>query len=523
MNTPPPPNNRGIDKRKDRTVDSLETNLATATAANAQLSHEINPRWYPAFHIAAQAGWINDPNGLCYFNDRYHVFFQHHPYSAHWGPMHWGHVTSRDLVHFHREPIALAPSIEADRDGVFSGSGVVGPDGKLELFYTGHRWRNGVDEADGNLQVQCRARSTDGQRFNKLGVVIDEVQGLRHFRDPKVFRAGEQWLMVVGACSATNRGQVLLYRSSDLSRWDFDSVLYEDPDPDVFMLECPDFFPLVTPNGARYWVLTYCPMGKRKSGYDFCNDHTAGYVVGTWAEGDHFRAHTPFRMIDHGNEFYAPQTLESSDGRRIMFAWMGSFTIPAPPQTESDGWFGQLTVPRELSLTDELWLHNEPIAGLARLREDQPTVSKGQLAVPPNELHSLCREIGPFDMSITVDRDRCTAERYGVLVHHTYADRGTYIAVDEQQGRLVVDRRTTGLGNGGYRSIPLTGGALTLRILVDNGSVEVFCTQADGTTASLTSYSFPSEGSRGVALLAESGEAAFSDVRMHRLGSIWDR
>ena len=114
--------------------------LAKAEAGVAEMAAKRNNRWYPKYHIASNGGWINDPNGLCFYKGRWHVFYRLHPYGTQWGPMHWGHVSSEDMVTWHREPIAFAPSIEADRDGVFSGSAVVSDDG--ETLYrqcsTGH-------------------------------------------------------------------------------------------------------------------------------------------------------------------------------------------------------------------------------------------------------------------------------------------------------------------------------------------------------------------------------------------------
>lgn len=478
----------------------------------------VNPRWYPTFHVAAPAGWINDPNGLSYFQGCYHVFFQHHPYSSSWGPMHWGHVSGPDLVHLKHEPIALAPSLEEDRDGVFSGSAVE-HDGKLVTFYTGHRWRNGVNEDEGNLQVQCRATSEDGRTFTKDGVVIDDGGDLLHFRDPKVFFHEGQWFMVFGACSADNRGQVRLYTSSDLENWEFSCVLFEDPNPSVFMLECPDFFPLYTPSGERYWVLLYCPMGRAKEGYSFRNDHTAGYVVGTWEPGQAFRPLTAFRMLDHGNEFYAPQTFAAPDGRRILFAWMGSFTIPAAPQTGGDNWFGQLTIPRTLHLTEDLRVEAEPIAEYESLRNS--TLIDAPHTLAANESRLVCEDAGPCEITCTLDLDSSTAERQGIIVHRTAPGRGTYIAYDAQSGQLVVDRRTTGPGDLGYRSVAVAPGKLRLRIFVDRGSVEVFAHDGSGQRRCLSSYSFPDSGPRGIELLAESGGASISEMKVVTLGGIW--
>lgn len=160
----------------------------------------------------------------------------------------------------------MVPSIEADRDGVFSGSAVVSDDNQLVAYYTGHRWRNGVNEDEGNLQVQCMAVSDDGITFEKTGVIVECPEGLLHFRDPKVWRMGDTWYMVFGACSAENRGQVWLYTSTDMKSWEFDRVIFTDPNPRVFMLECPDMFPWATsgslptarwvPNRNAMWPAT---------------------------------------------------------------------------------------------------------------------------------------------------------------------------------------------------------------------------------------------------------------------------
>ena len=131
----------------------MKEQLERAEAGVAKLLEGRSDRWYTLFHIAAKACWINYPNGLSYFYVRYQVYCQHHPCGTKWGPMHWGHVSSEDMVTWRREPIAMAPSIEADRDGVFSGSAVVSDDNQLVAYYTGHRWRNGVNEDEGNLQV----------------------------------------------------------------------------------------------------------------------------------------------------------------------------------------------------------------------------------------------------------------------------------------------------------------------------------------------------------------------------------
>jgi beta-fructofuranosidase len=159
----------------------------------------LNLRWYPRYHLAARAGWMNDPNGLVWFDGWYHAFYQHHPYSTQWGPMHWGHARSKDLVHWEHLPVALAPEGAEDKDGCFSGSAVVDGD-TLALIYTGHKFHGDPDDEANLYQVQCLATSRDGIHFSREGMVVDTPPGLHHFRDPKVWREGRAgtWSSVRG-------------------------------------------------------------------------------------------------------------------------------------------------------------------------------------------------------------------------------------------------------------------------------------------------------------------------------------
>ncbi|MDO4911233.1 MAG: sucrose-6-phosphate hydrolase [Corynebacterium sp.] len=472
--------------------------LVKATEFRDSMVEKLNPRWYPEFHIAAPAGWINDPNGLCFFNGRYHVFYQHHPYSTQWGPMHWGHVSSPDLVNWVHEPIALAPSIEADRDGVFSGSAVVADDGTLVLFYTGHQWRNGVDDAEGFREVQCVATSTDGVSFTKGGVVVDcpVVDGVEvlHSRDPKVWRQGDTWYMIFGVSAPRDgvpRGEMWMYSSKDLFTWEFDSVLFQDPNPEVFMLECPDFFAL-----GDHWVLVYSPMGAKADGYAHRNMHNAGYAVGTWAPGTEFSLVKPYEHCDWGHNFYAPQTFEH-DGRRILFGWMGSFTSVLCSQPE-DQWAGQLTLPRELSLDSDLCLVQKPIHALETGRSLSFSVDWDERISLPASQH----------YRVKIDRGVSSAERISLSVHRSVdpANR-TRVIYDSLAGRVHLDRGDNVNGDHGFRSVPVDSSreSLVIDVFVDRGSVEVF---VDEGRYAMSSFSFPPEGELDAEIFVESGSAS---------------
>lgn len=488
----------------------MQEELARAEQGIKELLSGRKDRWYPKAHIAGRAGWINDPNGLSYFNGRYHVFFQMHPFGTDWGPMHWGHVSSADLVTWRHEPVALAPSTEVDRDGVFSGSAVVSDEGELVVYYTGNRWRTG-HKSGGGVQGQCVAKSRDGVHFEKRGTAIDPLADLEHFRDPKVWKQEGTWCMVVGVCSADNRGEVWLYTSPDLGEWTFERVLFRDPNPDVFMLECPDLFPL-----GDHWVLACSPMGLRPDGYLHRNELNAGYYVGDWARGADFVPLTDYRPIDWGAQYYAAQSLEAPDGRRIILAWMGGFDAPIPSKVE-DGWCGQLTVPRELGLDADLRLRANPVQEYAALRTDATDL--GSFRLGPDEQRLILSDVDAADIAIVLNLSASTAERVGLAVNKTPDGHETLVAWDDLAQRVLLDRRNAGAGERGYRAAPFSGDVLKLRVLVDRASVEVF---VDDGAATLSSLTFAADGPRTIELYAESGSAQVDSLVVHRLGSIWE-
>lgn len=488
-----------------------DTALAQAQSARAALEKTRNNRWYPMIHAAAPAGWINDPNGLSYFNGEYHLFYQHHPYSTHWGPMHWGHLVSKDLIHWEHRAIALAPSEKEDLGGVWSGSAVIDPEGRLCLFYTGNRWRNGVDDTQGKIQTQCCAVSTDAHTFNKLGAVIEEPD-YEDIRDPKVFTVGQTWYMVLGARSKNNRGQVLLYSSADLSHWTFERVLFEDPNPEVYMIECPDMFEL-----DGHWVIAYGPMTHaRPHGFSGRNGHNAGYIVGDWEPGSAFCPLTPYRQNDWGHNFYACQSFLDPKGRRIVIGWMGGFTLPLASQAH-DGWSGQMSLPRQLHLDSELRLVSTPIEEIESLRED--SVEWGPLKLNADEEKTLLDEVDAAEIELDIDLDASDAERVSLLVHRTSASEFTEVAYDDLMERIILDRGLHRPSDRGMRAAPApNAGILHLRVIIDRASVEVFI--GDGHDV-LSSLSFPGQGPRSIALTSVSGTAYVPTLKTHRLASIW--
>lgn len=312
-----------------------------------------------SYHFEPKTGWINDPNGLCFFRGRYHVFFQHYPHAPVWGPMHWGHAVSDDLIHWEELPIALTPDKPYEEPlGCWSGSAVV-KDDKMYLFYTS------VSDEFG--QTQSMAVSDDGIHFVKYdkNPIIPHYpeDGSRDFRDPKVTKIGDEYVMVVGS-GKDETGKVLLYKSKDLFDWAYKGVLYENKEyGSVF--ECPDFFPF-----EDKYLLVFSQGGVKT--------HAMAMLYGDF-DGENF-----FPISEHrpeaGPEFYAPQTFLDDQGRRILIGWLFRWGKKPPKGVD---YAGALTIPREIKMFDGK-VTNYPVEEAASLltdRDELVTVEKNKITV----------------------------------------------------------------------------------------------------------------------------------------------
>ncbi|MFT8844932.1 MAG: glycoside hydrolase family 32 protein, partial [Schleiferilactobacillus harbinensis] len=313
-----------------------------------QNRHRVNPKYRDQYHLMAPVGWINDPNGAVYYHGAYHLFYQYYPYASNWGPMHWGHARSKDLVHWEDLPVALAPDQAYDRDGCFSGSAIVHHD-RLYLLYTGHVVENGQ-----TFQTQCLAVSDDGIHFVKFrhnpviaGELLGEHGSIHDFRDPKVFAHDGSFYAVAATKTTDNRGRILLFKSVDLQHWDFFSTLLTGTAEQGIMWECPDFFHL-----DGYDVLLMSPIQIPRQGLAFRNVSSTMACIGQmdWTTGELTVQTT--QEIDYGLDFYAPQTLVDEQGRRIMIAWMQMWNRTMPTHELDHGWAGAMTLPRELRVKE---------------------------------------------------------------------------------------------------------------------------------------------------------------------------
>lgn len=322
----------------------------------------------PAFHLSARTGWMNDPNGFSYHDGKYHMFYQYYPYDSHWGPMHWGHAVSSDLLHWEYLPAALAPDEFYDMDGCFSGSAITLPDGRQLLMYTGVRKERQANGGAGEVQTQCIAvgDGTDYEKYEK-NPVLDEKNlpegGSRYdFRDPKMWKKEDGTYACVAANgSADGSGQVLLYTSTDGFQWNFKKVLASNNNRYGKVWECPDFFML---DGKG--VLLASPLDMLPQGFEYHNGNGTLCLIGEFDEETDTFTEENNQAIDYGIDFYAPQTIQTPDGRRVMIGWMQNWDTCGLRMPEQP-WYGQMSLPRELSVKNGR-LYQRPVRELDSMR-----------------------------------------------------------------------------------------------------------------------------------------------------------
>lgn len=491
------------------TTDKIEQ----ANEALQKAVQKMKKDWRLGYHIAAPANWINDPNGLVYFKGEYHAFYQHYPYGESWGPMHWGHAKSKDLVHWEHLPVALAPDHDYDRDGCFSGSAIV-KDDTLYLIYTGHVW---VDQPkDIAIQTQCIASSTDGIHFTKYenNPVISEIpeDSTGHVRDPKIWQSGDTYHIVLGNRTKEDIGRVIHYTSKDLKNWTYEGVLAQNESNLGYMWECPDFFEL---DGKH--ALLFSPQGMEAEGDRYQNRYQTGYLIGTYNEvADKFE-HGEFEEMDYGHDFYAVQTLHDDQGRRIAIGWMDMWDSEMP--TKEHGWCGALTLPRELSLSADEKIIMKPVAELESLRTQELPLNVASVS---DEVIKTDINEELLELKVAFSLKNLTAKEFGIKVRCSEdGTEETLIGIDVETSKLVLDREHSGKGVKGIRktAINLEGDTVTLHVFLDRSSVEVF---ANDGAVTMTSRIYPKTTSLNVQFYAVNGKVDIASAQAWKLADIWE-
>ncbi|HEY5715333.1 MAG TPA: glycoside hydrolase family 32 protein, partial [Psychromonas sp.] len=405
----------------------------------------------PAWHISPPQGLLNDPNGFIYHQGQYHLFYQWYPYACAHKDKHWAHLTSKDLINWEWQPVALTPSDWFDSHGVFSGH-ALSQDDQLMLFYTGNVR---IDEQRNRHTTQCLATSTDGIHFTKHGPVVPELPpGVTpHCRDPKIIRHNDRWLMLLGAQREDQQGRLAIYQSEDLKTWSFLALCGDELGDFGYMWECPDFFTL---NNQDFIVLG--PQGIKSSSKHHSIDHHNG-IVKAKLDANGKALLSDFQNLDHGFDFYAPQSLQAPDGRRIMSAWMGLPDEADHPSVDN-GWIHQLTTPRELSYVDGR-LIQKPLRELQQLR--------GQAIAVAQDLSCFDLHSKSFELNLSM--------QWGSSLRLYQSEQGyCEIRLDKASRTLFLDRANTLIREGDtVRELALPDSELLqLQILADTSSLEIF-------------------------------------------------
>lgn len=416
------------------------------------------------YHFMPETGWLNDPNGLIYFQGKYHFFYQLNPYYGFWDYMHWGHAVSSDMLHWEYLPIALAPSESYDdyyRGGCFSGSAIE-HDGKLYLiFTTATAGKNGV------VQTQSIAWSEDGINFKKYegNPVLKAPSGIKEsdFRDPKVWKNNDKFYMVCGS-KKDNKAQALLYRSNNLIDWEFVNVLAESRGELGYMWECPDFYKL----GNKY-ILTFSPMG--------AGERKNIYLIGDFDYNTGKFDYHSLGELDWGLDYYAPHSFVAPDKRRIVVSWANGWDWMEHWKdwgpTYKEGWCGFFNIPREVKLLDNYKLQFIPIKELKELRTSKSS-TESMLISTKQEI--ALKDGVFFEMKFSINLVESNASRFEIRLR-AHANKSLKYIFDLKKAELIVDRNEVDDWSKGVSKSVLflkDKEKLDIHIYSDNSSVEIF-------------------------------------------------
>ena len=454
-----------------------------------------NEPFRPQFHFSPEKYWMNDPNGLVYYDGEYHLFYQHNPNGLDWGYMHWGHAVSTDLVHWEYLPIALTPdnnSEEKEYATAWSGCGLVDNDNvcgfqkdsvkTILLFYTSYQC--------GQRLAYSTDKGRTWKKYEKNPIIqFDELDDAR---DPKVFwhDASKKFVMVLYRKPEGRDSQrgISIYTSTNLFDWNFTSHI-----PGFY--ECPELveLPVNRRQDEKKWVLF---------------DGDGSYVIGSF-DGENFSPESAKQKSDFGKNYYATQTwsnIPESDGRIIQIAWMKGGEFPGMPFS------GQMSFPCELSLEkfkEGISLVRNPVKEIESLHVKQE--SWIQKNVIPGLNKNLVSKIKGDCLHIKGTFDIKTSDNFGFLLRNDKSNQGAEVSFNTKKNILIC------LGQ--QAVVEPIGGKLQLEILLDRSSVEVF---ANGGKVVLSSCFNPIEGAENVILFTSGGELFVENLDIFSLKSIWE-
>ncbi len=503
-------------KNQDKQVEVTEDTMK---------NDSYNEPYRPQFHFSPKEKWMNDPNGLVYYKDTYHLFYQYYPDSTVWGPMHWGHATSKDMIHWEHKPIALFP----DEHGlIFSGSAVIDIEntsgfGTLEnppmvAIFTYHLME-GEQAGRTDFQTQGIAYSLDnGNSWTKFeGNPVIKNPGIKDFRDPKVFWNDQLqlWTMLL---VAGNHMQI--WNSSDLKQWEQVSEFGKEEGAHGGVWECPDMFSIkVDGTDEEKWVLLISINPGAPNG-----GSGTQYFIGDFDGKTFTTDQDSTRWLDLGRDNYAGVTYNNvPNGDRIFIGWMSNWDYARDTPTST--WRSAMTIPRKLSLkkVDEVYeLLNYPVESVNEIisssNNAQDLMIKSDEAMDVKLQHGNTSEI----------QFMTSARTLLLNLKNTVGDSLSF-GMDGKNNEFIFDRRKSGKTDlkdnfaQGVQKMPLSNlpdGEIDVRILLDHSSIEIFI---NGGQYVMTNQIFPNEFYDTLEITNPTDKPLeISDFMESKVNRIWD-
>ena len=492
-----------------RIIIALFFNIVAAFTSSAQQSL-YREKYRPAFHFSTAKNWINDPNGLVYFDGEYHMFYQYNPFENIWGHMHWGHAVSKDLVHWKELPVAIKEEGEVM---IFSGSAVIDEknssgfakkkgDIPMVAIYTGH--------IEGKNQSQHLAYSLDkGRTFTKYsGNPVIDLK-LKDFRDPKVFWYAPENKWVMAAVLPIDK-KIQFYSSKNLKDWTLMSSFGPAGDT-TGIWECPDLFrvPVAGSPDKYKWILMHSPAPYMQ------------YFVGEF-DGKTFINENPADVVyrpDYGPDYYAAIVYNNLPEKHlpVSIGWINNWKyakeIPVNP------WKGAMSVPRELQVKksgSEWILVQQPVKAMSQLLSGE----KSWKNISTREKWSPAQTAsGAYAAEIIIQRNqqnKVMVDIAGGALRLTYDDAASQFILKRGGNNAFQNAEFMALSD--YTAPVKRGGArLTIKIFFDQSIAEVFINDGE---AVMTAQVFPEKENQPLTIFSSNG-AAIPSIRVWNVQSIW--
>jgi fructan beta-fructosidase len=477
----------------------------------AQNQSTYTEPYRPQFHFTPAAKWMNDPNGMVYLNGKYHLFYQYYPDATVWGPMHWGHAESTDLLHWEHLPVALYP----DQLGwIFSGSCVIDKDNTagfgtnaMIAIFTYHN--DEIAKAGKkNTESQGIAYSLDeGLTWTKYSAnPVLNNSGEQDFRDPKVFwhESDSKWIMTLAVGN-----KISFFSSKNLKEWQKESDFKPDSDINLGVWECPDLFPLKTDSGETKWVLIINHGDKAPNG-----GSGARYFVGNF-DGKTFQETQKSLWLDWGTDYYAAVTFSNvPNNKTIALAWMSNWQYATKVPTEV--WRSAMTLPRELTLKNNGFYYSLQQTIIPAFSSITSTLFQQSTLSTP-----FIKEIDLSQTEITFDLDKNTTN----LIVEFSNKKGEVFTIELKDGQITANRLQSGkvdfsdTFSNKIQTFSLAGKkATSFQLILDKSSVELLVNKGD---FSMTNLFFPNE-EYSILSIKSTDKKKIKNLKINAVKSVWN-